>query len=230
MTSAYSTPDVVVTQGVYAPQDDSLLLISTMADLDVARDRRVADLCTGSGVVALGAASQGAASVTAFDLSQSAVRCARANALAAGVAVDVHRGSWARAHEYGPFDLVVSNPPYVPHDPDSAGQEGIPASAGVPTAWDAGPDGRLVLDPMCRAAPALLAEGGTLLLVHSEFAGLERTVAELRASGLTAEIVAEKRIEFGPVLSARASWLEHIGLLESGRRTERLGVIRAQRR
>jgi release factor glutamine methyltransferase len=219
-----------VTQGVYAPQEDSLLLVSTMAELGIASGRRVADLCTGSGIVALSAAVQGAAAVTAFDLSPTAVRCARANALAAGVSVDVHRGSWARAHEFGPFDLVVSNPPYVPHHRDIGGQEGIPASAGEPTAWDAGPDGRLVLGPLCRAAAALLDDDGTLLLVHSEFAGFDRTLDQLRAGGLTAEIVAEKDIPFGPVLSARARWLEKTGLLEPDRRTERLGVIKAQKR
>ena len=230
MTTAYSAnPEVVVAQGVYAPQEDSRLLISTMKQIGAAPGRRVADLCTGSGVVALNAALQGAASVTAFDLSPMAVRCARANALAAGVNVDVHLGSWARVSEFGVFDLVVSNPPYVPHDPD-ADSTAATTVVGDSTAWDAGPDGRLVLGPLCRSAPALLDDGGTLLLVHSEFAGLKRTVDELRAGGLTAEIVAQKYIPFGPVLSARAGWLEQVGLLEPGRRTERLGVIRAQRR
>jgi release factor glutamine methyltransferase len=35
------------------------------------------------------------------------VRCARVNAVCAGVDVDVHLGSWARAVEFAPFDLVV---------------------------------------------------------------------------------------------------------------------------
>jgi release factor glutamine methyltransferase len=230
LTTAYSAnPEVVVAQGVYAPQEDSRLLISTMQQIGAAQGRRVADLCTGSGIVALSAALQGAASVTSFDLSPTAVRCARANALAAGVDVDVHLGSWARVREFGVFDLVVSNPPYVPHDPDTRAV-GAPTIVGDSTAWDAGPDGRLVLGPLCRSAPALLDDGGTLLLVHSEFAGLERTIDELRAGGLTAGLVAEKNIPFGPVLSARAGWLEQAGLLDPGRRVERLGVIRAQRR
>lgn len=51
----------------------------------------------------------------------------------------------------------------------------IGADARPPRAWDAGPDGRLVLDPLCRVAPRLLTAGGTLLRVHSEPAGIERS-------------------------------------------------------
>jgi release factor glutamine methyltransferase len=52
----------------------------------LAMGRRIADLCTGSGVVA----------ITVFDICPRAVRCARINAVCAGVDVNVHLGSWAR--------------------------------------------------------------------------------------------------------------------------------------
>ena len=228
MTSAYSRPQVCVAPGVYAPQQDSVLLIDAMEMTAAADGRAVADLCTGSGVLALSAAALGAASVRAFDVSPAAVRCARANAAAAGVRIKVHLGSWARAAEFGPFGLLVCNPPYVPYDP-AAIDSGPTAGIGDSTAWDAGRDGRLVLDPLCATAASLLDEDGALLLVHSEFAGFDQSLSALRHSGLSAQIVAEQRIPFGPVLSARASWLEQIGLLERGRRVERLGVIKAQR-
>jgi release factor glutamine methyltransferase len=217
-----------VVPGVYAPQEDSWLLIDAMDRSGAVAGALVADLCTGSGVVAINAASQGAAAVTAFDVSPDAVRCARVNAAAAGVYVDVHLGSWARAREFGPFDLVVSNPPYVPHDHGVCSVvDGVDPAAAA--AWDAGPDGRLVLDPLCTAAAGLLAEGGTLLLVHSEFAGVDRSLNLLRSTGMTAEVVAQRWIPFGPVLSARAQWLERTGRLEPARRTEQLSVIRARK-
>lgn len=228
MTTAYSRRDsVVVLGGVYPPQEDSRLLIDTMTVLGLATGARVADLCTGSGVAALSAAAQDAASVTAFDVSPAAVRCSRANAAAAGVDVTVHLGSWARAAEFAPFDLVIANPPYVPHPPGE--DAAIPGWAGPPAAWNAGPDGRLVLDPLCQSAPDLLDDGGTLLLVHSEFAGPQQSLDALHASGMHAQIVAEQWIPFGPVLSARTRWLEHVGLLDRGRRQERLAVIKAQK-
>ena len=130
MSTAYTDErDVVVAaQGVYAPQDDSRVLIDVLEKTGLAIGRRIADLCTGSGVVAITAAQQGAAEVTAFDICARAVRCARVNAVCAGVHVDVHLGSWARAVEFAPFDLVVCNPPYVPHDPGV--NNALPATIG----------------------------------------------------------------------------------------------------
>lgn len=224
MTTALSNPVELVPAGVYRPQEDSQLLVDVMERHAPPVGLRVADLCTGSGFVAISAAQRNAASVTAFDLSGRAVRTARANALAAGVDVDVHLGHWTRAAEFAPFDLILSNPPYVPVGAES---EDIPESAGPALAFDAGPDGRLVLDPLCEFAPGLLAPGGRLLVVHSEFADVEKTVDCLRASGLRADVVTSQRIPFGPVMSARAEWLERTGRLEAGRRVERIAVIGA---
>lgn len=215
-------------EGVYAPQEDSQFLIDVMEKSGLARGRRVADLCTGSGVVAIAAAEQGASEVTAFDVCSQAVRCARINALAVGVEVDVHRGSWARATEFGPFDLVVCNPPYVPHDPDAPAGS-LPSNIGSARAWDAGQDGRLVLDPLSAAVSDLLAPGGTFLVVQSEFAVPRETLATLAGVGLDAEVVAYQWIPFGPVLTSRAGWLEDTGRLEPGRREEELVVIRAEK-
>jgi release factor glutamine methyltransferase len=229
LTTAYTDWDApVVAEGVYPPQEDSQLLIDVMDKIGLARDSRVADLCTGSGVVAVAAAEQGAAAVAAFDISQRAVRFARQQVLAARVDVDVHLGSWARAAEFGPYDLVVCNPPYVPHDPNVR-QPQVPSHVGPSQAWDAGYDGRMVLDPLCASMRGLLADGGTMLLVQSEFAEPRRTLAALASCGLDAEILAWQWIPFGPVLSARAQWLEDTGRLEPGRREEELVVIRADK-
>ena len=217
-----------VPTGVYPPQEDSALLIDALRRTGRAAGSRIADLCSGSGVVALAAAAQGAASVSAFEMSPRAVACARSNAAAAGLGVRVHRGSWTRAVEFEPFDIVTCNPPYVPFDV-GADDALVPADAGPSTAWNAGRDGRRILDPLCERAPEMLADGGTILIVHSEFADVDRTVEGLQASGLHARVVAEQWIPFGPVLTARAHWLERIGLLEAGRRQERLAVVRADR-
>jgi release factor glutamine methyltransferase len=229
VTTAYTDLDTaVVPEGVYAPQEDSQLLIDVMEKTGLAKGNRVADLCTGSGVVAIAAYEQGASEVTAFDICPRAVHCARGNALAAGAEVDVHLGSWARAVEFGAYDVVLCNPPYLPHDPTFDGAA-LPSHIGPARAWDAGYDGRLVLDPLCAAAPDLLADGGTLLVVQSEFAGPRETLAALAGVGLDTEIIAWQWIPFGPVLSSRAEWLEDTGRLEPGRREEELMVIRADK-
>jgi release factor glutamine methyltransferase len=218
----------LASEGVYAPQHDSRLLIDVLRTSGLAAGRRVADLCTGSGVVAIAAAELGARDVTAFDICGIATACAQANGDAAGVRMNVRLGSWTLAHDCGPFDVVLANPPYVPAAP-GADIERIPASAGPARAWDGGPDGRLILDPLCDSAAQLLTEDGTLLLVQSAFADVDQSLRRLRDTGLSAEVVATQIVSFGPVLRARAKWLERTGLLPVGRRAEQLAVIGADR-
>ncbi|WP_459983539.1 methyltransferase, partial [Mycobacterium avium] len=117
MTTTYPEPAVLPAHNVYQPQEDSRLLVDVMHGTGLIPGRRVLDLCTGSGFVAIAAAEMGCASVTAFDKCPHAVRCARENAALAGVDVDVREGSWLAAVDCAPFDVVVSNPPYVPTPP-----------------------------------------------------------------------------------------------------------------
>ncbi|ORB50947.1 HemK2/MTQ2 family protein methyltransferase [Mycolicibacterium rhodesiae] len=231
MTILY--PDVqssiAAVPGVYAPQHDSQLLIEAMTLTGAVTGRRVVDLCTGSGVIAIAAAQLGARSVTAFDICPKAVRCAADNAELAGVGVDTRLGTWGDALAAGPFDLVVSNPPYVPTSPDAHLEE-ISCEVGPSTAWNAGVDGRQVLNPLCDSAAELLSESGMMLIVQSEFSDTEQSLSRLRGAGLDADVVLRQIIPFGPVLSARASWMEKIGMLPAGRRQEEIVVIRAEKR
>ena len=217
---------MVAAQGVYAPQEDSRVLTDVLEKTGLAIGRRIADLCTGSGVVAITAAALGASAVTAFDICPRAVRCARVNAVCAGVDVDVHLESWAARGRVAPFDLVVCNPPYVPHDPRV--NNALPATIGPARAWHAGYDERLVLDPVCEAVPDLLADRGSLRLVQSEFADPRRTLAALSSAGLDAKMVARQCIPFGPMLTSRAWWLEETDRLDPGREEELL-VIKADK-
>lgn len=229
MTITYPAPGGSLDfDGVYPPQLDSQLLIDALERTQLARGRTVLDLCTGSGVVAIAAAESGATSVTAFDICPRAVRCSRGNALHAGVDLDIREGSWAGALDCEPFEVIVANPPYVP-TPPAGDTEVIPRTAGPAWAWNAGVDGRMVLDPLCSAASDLLATGGTMLLVQSAYSGVGRSLKSLRSTGLAAQVVASQWIPFGPVLSARAGWLEVTGRIEQGCRTEELVVIRADK-
>ncbi|OCB35530.1 methylase [Mycobacterium malmoense] len=229
MTTTYPGPAVSAAANVYRPQDDSCLLVEVMRESSLIPGRRVLDLCTGSGFVAIAAAEMGGADVTAFDICPHAVGCSRGNAVAAGVDVDVRKGTWSDALDCAPFDVVVSNPPYVPTPPDGD-TECISPAAGPSWAWNAGPDGRMLLDPLCEAAPKLLCDGGSLLLVHSALAGVQQSLDSLKWAGMDAKVVASKWIPFGPVMTARARWLESVGLIPRGRREEELIVIRADKR
>jgi release factor glutamine methyltransferase len=213
---------IVTYFGVYAPQHDSRLLAGALTQTGLVARRRVLDLCTGTGVIAIAAALQGAASVTALDI------CARANTRAVGVEVHVRVGSLARALASGPYDIVVCNPPYVPVGSQAAA-ELIPSSAGPARAWNGGRDGRSMLDPLCASAPRPLARGGTLLVVQSALSGVGKSMTALRSAGLDAEIIACQWVPLGPVLMARARWLDSGGLIPGGCREEQLVVIRADK-
>ncbi|MFB8105813.1 HemK2/MTQ2 family protein methyltransferase [Streptomyces sp. NPDC056007] len=207
--------------GVYAPQHDTHLLLRALARETVRPGSHVIDLGTGSGLLAVAAARRGA-HVTAVDLGRRAVITARLNALLARQRVTVHRGDLAGPVPGRSYDLVLSNPPYVPSP------LGPPPRRGSARAWDAGHDGRAVVDRICDAAPHLLRRGGVLLMVHSALTGTEATLRHLSRGGLKAEVSDTASVPFGPVLLSRLPWLRGRGLLDAHTDEEKLVVIRAE--
>lgn len=210
----------------YPPQGDTWLLADALAEelssLDVAR-LRVLDLCTGSGAVAVSAASLGVGDVTAVDVSRRAVAAAWLNARCRGLEVQVHCGDLVGPVSGRRFDLITANPPYVP-----SATERLP-TRGAARCWDAGTDGRAVLDRICAEAPPLLSPGGVLLMVFSSLCGEAHALGRLGAAGMVASVVQRSRQPFGPVLSTRAAMLEDRGLIGSGQRWEELVVVRGHK-
>ncbi|MFF2230560.1 HemK2/MTQ2 family protein methyltransferase [Streptomyces anulatus] len=213
---------VVRLPGVYRPQTDTLLLTLAMRREGIGPGTDLLDLCTGSGALALHAARLGAR-VTAVDISRRAVASARLNTALARLPVTVRRGDLLRALPGRTFDAVVSNPPYVPAPGPTAPRHGAGRS------WDAGPDGRVVLDRICDDAFAALRPGGLLLLVQSGLSRPEDTVGRLSAAGLDVTVTDRVTIPFGPVTRRRAAWLRARGLLRDRLDREELVVIRARK-
>jgi release factor glutamine methyltransferase len=123
---------------------------------------RVHDVGTGSGALAVTLALRlPGARVMATDVSAAALAVARRNAARHGARVEFVRADLATALS-GPFDLVVSNPPYIPDDdiealqPEVRDHEPRLALAG-------GADGLDAYRRLFADAPRVLAPGGHLV-------------------------------------------------------------------
>lgn len=197
-----------VARGVLVPRPETELVIDLVRERakQGASPARVADIGTGSGCLAVTLALEfTGAQVVALDVSAQALDIARANAAALGASVEFIEGDGPEAlARLAPFDLVVSNPPYIaPEERASLApdvREHEPALALFTPAGDPDHWLRRLLD----AGTALLAPGGSLLIelghkqaeralelataralearTHKDFAGIER-VLEVRRAG-----------------------------------------------
>src|SRR5918998_556987 len=158
---------IVRLPGVFKPRSDTWLLAAHLRRQPQVRGA-VLDLCTGSGALAVAAAGADATSVTAVDLSWRAVITAQLNARLNGVRVRTRRGSLLDAVPGERFDMIVSNPPYLPGDD--------PADRGTARHIEGGRDGRDLLDRIIEAAPAHLNPGGVLMVTHSSINGEETSL------------------------------------------------------
>jgi len=207
--------------GVYFPQHDTWLLADALADAGIRPGADVLDIGCGTGALAIAAARTRPGSITAVDVSRRAVFATRVNTFFHGVSARVERGDAFELVAGRTFDLILANPPYVP------GVTRRPR--GRRRAWDAGLDGRELLDRLCANAPLLLAPGGTLLVVHSGLCDEDKTVRQLRGGGLKAAVVDRGEAPFGPVMRGRRRRLRELGLIEPGQRVEELVVVRGDR-
>ncbi len=158
---------LAVSDAVLIPRPETETLV--LAGLDLLPDRdapaRVLDIGTGSGAVALALASERpGVQVTATDVCAAALEVARGNARRHGFAERIRflQGSLLEPVTGEPFDLGVSNPPYLAE----AERVGLaPELAHEPdAALFAGPEGLERLRELVAGAPAVLAAGGGLAL------------------------------------------------------------------
>jgi ribosomal protein L3 glutamine methyltransferase len=156
--------------------------------LDPDRVRRVLDVGTGSGCIAIACAMAfPAARVDAVDLSAEALAVAADNVSRheVGDRVTLLRGDLMEGCE-GPYDLIISNPPYVPE----ASYLALPAEyAHEPAAGlRAGADGLAQVTRLIAQAPARLARDGILVVEVGEAAGaLGRRMPDLALTWLEFE-------------------------------------------
>ena len=163
-----------VSPGVLIPRPDTETLVENV--LQLARNTpgfeapRVLDLCTGSGCIAAAVAHRlKNAIVTAIDKSEVAVAIAKRNVERLGVAerVSVEQGDLyeplSRVVDAQPFDLIVSNPPYVPTNQMEKLDRNV-RDYEPPEALDGGLDGLVLHRRILEGAADRLVPGGRIYL------------------------------------------------------------------
>jgi release factor glutamine methyltransferase len=173
-----------VAKNVYEPAEDTFLLAD---NLDVRKGERVLELGTGCGLLAILAAKVGVQMV-ATDINPAALKCARANAVKhrVGDRIDFRLGDLFEPVVGEHFDLVIFNPPYLPVEPEEA------ICGPLDRAWEAGPDGRRIIDRLLREMPNHLTPNGRVLFVQSSLANISKTLRVLKTSGFKVNTIHKK--------------------------------------
>jgi release factor glutamine methyltransferase len=148
--------------------------------------QRVADVGTGSGILALAAARAGASRVVALDINPKAAWAAGENARLNGVGdrVDCVCSNLLSAITDGPlFDVIVSNPPYFPGEPRDLADR----------AWHSGPNHRDIVQ-LFEQARARIAPGGRMYLLVSTRSDLALIGTLIKQASMRERLVSERSI------------------------------------
>jgi len=160
-----------VDKAVLIPRPDTERLVDVALDLlrreTPGRPLQILELGTGSGAITLSLASEQAAHLFfASDISPAATALAKRNAHENNL-TNIHFfvGDWLEALRPStmPFDMIVSNPPYIPSD-DIPGLQPEISKYEPLSALDAGPDGLACLRHLVQHAWIYLRPGGHLVL------------------------------------------------------------------
>lgn len=154
-----------VNENCLIPRDDTEFVCRIAAE-NMKKNACVADICTGSGCIALSMLRVGASSADAFDISAGALEIARKNALKYGFSgktrfIQTDIFTEAIEKTLGMYDLIISNPPYIRTEdidalPDEVKHE--PRNA-----LDGGDDGNIFYERLADICPSHLNEGGAIV-------------------------------------------------------------------
>jgi release factor glutamine methyltransferase len=148
--------------------------------------KHVADVGTGSGILALAAARAGASHVTAIDINPNAVASAALNARANGYSdrfTSICSNLLSAVAVGETFDVIISSPPSFEGEPIDIADR----------AWHAGPSYRDISD-LFDQARLRLKPGGRLYLLVSSHSDLDLLRARIKTAGFQAREVARRWI------------------------------------
>lgn len=158
---------LTVTRDTLIPRPDTELMIEQiLQNYPPTSSIQLADLGTGSGAIALALASERPRwQITATDLSSSALEVAQLNARHLGIDnIEFKQGNWFEPLSGMRFDIIASNPPYIP-DMDPHLKQGDVRFEPL-SALASGSDGLDDIRLICSQAIQYLKHQGMLIIEH----------------------------------------------------------------
>jgi release factor glutamine methyltransferase len=146
---------------------------------------------TGSGILGVIAAGK-AHEVVAVDVNPYAVRCAKVNAAlnnARSKMAFLEGDMFKPFNERARFDLILFNAPYLPIKDETD-------KSLVSFAWKGGETGRNVIDSFIREVSGYLNPEGRVLLMQSNFAGVDETMQRFTLCGMCGKILVQCKLPF----------------------------------
>ncbi|MDE1810572.1 MAG: methyltransferase [Candidatus Micrarchaeota archaeon] len=167
-------------KGAYAPREDSYILAEIVERYSYGK---VLDVGTGTGIQAIVAAKKGL-DVTASDIDQKALECARENARLNNVKVEFVQSD-VFSNIKGKYNTIIFNPPYLPSHWYQIKH----------TALDGGKQGRQFIERFIADCRNYAAEDHIFILLESSFNRYEKDIKRLNA-----EIAAKKHYFFEDIV------------------------------
>ena len=152
--------DFKVNKNVLIPRPETEILVE--AALKYVKGKKILDLGTGSGCIAVSIAKKlPAGEITAVDISKDALELAKENAKLNGVKIRFLRANFFKGLS-AKYDLIISNPPYVPCGQIRSLQPELQYEPLV--ALDGGSDGLASYRKIIKEAPDYLKDSGILIM------------------------------------------------------------------
>ena len=186
---------VLETKNAYEPAEDSLLFADIINTIDM-KGKKLLDMGTGTGLLAIIASKKGA-TVTAADIDKESLEIAEKNAENNKAVVSfVHSDLFQNIN--GKFDIIVFNPPYLPSDETDA-------YASKRTDYDGGKTGCDVINRFLISANRHLNTAGMILMLISSLTDKKEVARSLENNGFHYKSILSKKIDWEELSVLRIS-------------------------
>jgi S-methylmethionine-dependent homocysteine/selenocysteine methylase/SAM-dependent methyltransferase len=195
-------PEIVCEEGVFRPTQGSFLIWKHLFRSGIGAGKRCLDVGSGTGILTVQLALNGAARVHAIDIQRAAVANTLTNAFRNGVADRVH-GEMVDLYAFFPeqkYDLIVASLYQMPVDPMRQTSGHRPVDF-----W-----GRGLLDHLIGMLPELLADGGVAYVMQLSILSQVRTAELLQQGGFTARVVDFSFFPFSPVFQENQEQIDRV--------------------